>query len=867
MKQFNLKLLSLAFLMILGLQLNAQTVQCNSNINISLGVWNCEATLFPDILLEGPASGFDTLWLDDYTLDYSDVGAPVTVTLFGINAAGVQSSCTSSFTVEDKIAPVAIGEVGVIVTLDANGTFLLSVDAIDDGSYDHCSQVSRVVSPSVITCGMPNPVLVTLTVTDDSGNYNQVISEVYYEDANGGTLACASAITASYPAASEYEVTIDEVLEAYSGDCADAVWMELVVNGQNRPDHTLDNNDYGANIVATLNAGNGTSCWTQITAVNEECEVPFTDANVLWPADLNDLSGGDCFLDASEYSPEKLMVNFNLDSSQVYPMFQNLANCHYTAIARSDQFMHTIDQIKILRDWTVIEWYNATVLTHIQIIKIGITPVVFCDTLAWDTPVGDCASGHTYDDNVEWPADITIDNLAYLPSQLASNPDVHPNNVAPQFDTPECFDLFLGENTIYTAPANPADPITVEQMYGAWSSTQPVSYSRTITITQNHPTTYCAYRKSGDPIPGVEMAPGFVTDATGCVDLAAYTGNLVAPEKFSPAQEGLDVNDQVAVYENILQINPFNCQYQEYAADINANGAVTALDAVLLARIIDGIDTPPQEDIWTFFNPVSGAEALNISDNPTIKAFVGVKLGDVNDSYDLGNLVGTPNESELFVDDEVLNNGQVYRVAITHPVTEKIKGFNVTLDNSDAASIKNVFAPLLKDFSFENNVKIENGKININYVAPQDELNEGGILVNNSAPLFTLIVEAKANGILSEEIALTDSDINLIKLERFNDAALLSINWEGQIVNKTDDPLSTTSFSIAPNPTDGLLQIRLDENQTASQFNILDISGSSMMTGDVKDDYIDVSNLKGGMYIIELQMNDGVRASQKFIKL
>ena len=72
-------------------------------------------------------------------------------------------------------------------------------------------------------------------------------------------------------------------------------------------------------------------------------------------------------------------------------------------------------------------------------------PFVFCDTECWATPVGDCASGHTDADLVEWPCDITIEDssvepLDMRPTQLRLNPNIDQRNRAPAFVNvaPDC---------------------------------------------------------------------------------------------------------------------------------------------------------------------------------------------------------------------------------------------------------------------------------------------------------------------------------------------------------------------------------------------------------------------------------------------
>lgn len=77
-------------------------------------------------------------------------------------------------------------------------------------------------------------------------------------------------------------------------------------------------------------------------------------------------------------------------------------------------------------------------------------PCNICDTKAWNTPFGDCASGHTNTDLIEWPsANIEVQQSAgYLPDDLANNPNIHANDVRPRvFGSANC-DVILSYGDI-----------------------------------------------------------------------------------------------------------------------------------------------------------------------------------------------------------------------------------------------------------------------------------------------------------------------------------------------------------------------------------------------------------------------------------
>lgn len=862
MKTINIKLVLLFFSFWSAITLMGQTVNCNSSIFVSLNAIG-EVFVNPDMVTEGNISIFDTVWVDTEYLNCDNIGLN-DVSVFAINPAGDTSTCVSTLNIQDLLNPVAIAYSDPEVTLGIDGTYQLQISDIDAGNFDNCN-FSTILSPSIISCGMPNPTLVTMTVIDDAGNTSSAVTNVFYKDDYSFSMVCDQGIVVSFPTNATYLVDTDLVLDdPYNGPCSTAMWVILTVDGVPRPDNTLTANDYGSTILAEVYAGNS-SCVAYIEAVSADCPFAFTEDMVIWPTDViyyDDF----CDYKGANFSPDFMYSVLGLDSAQCYVQYDLADPCQYTAEPYSDTVIKEDFVTKILRKWTVIEWYSGTLFEKIQVIKIYNETTLFCDTQPWNTPFGDCASGHTDTDDVEWPADITISTSAYLPSHLAVNPAVNPNDAQPQIFETSCSPIYISYDDVLTIGTN--DQHIVARTWNAytWFGVS-ATYVQTITVNYASNDVYCAYRKSGSPIPGVEMAPGFITDATGCVDLSSYSGDMVTPEKFSPASDGVDVLDQLAIYENILSINPFNCVYQTYAADFNENGSVSTLDLVLLERMINGTQVPAPERIWTFFDIADGTQSINKSDDNPFNTFIGVKLGDVNDSYDLGNFTN-PNETELFVDDEILNDGQSYRVPFFNPTTEIVSAFSLTFKKEVSFKLKNVFAPYLPGFTIENNVKVTDDKITISYVVPQEVIEQsGGVIIDKSIPMVTMVIEANKNGILSEEIKLTDINQNIIKTKSMTEAAQIKLIWDGQIISKVNEPLETVEVSMSPNPTSGLISIAYDKSLVADSYIVLDLQGRSIMSGHLGLDAIDVQYVDAGIYILKVRFTNGKVGVQKFIKL
>ncbi|HLF62482.1 MAG TPA: T9SS type A sorting domain-containing protein [Saprospiraceae bacterium] len=103
----------------------------------------------------------------------------VTQTVTDVN--GNTSTCTASVTVEDTLAPECITQ-DITVQLDATGVASISDDGADGGSSDNCGVASVTLSQTDFDCTDVGVVVVTQTVTDDSGNTSTCTASVTVED-------------------------------------------------------------------------------------------------------------------------------------------------------------------------------------------------------------------------------------------------------------------------------------------------------------------------------------------------------------------------------------------------------------------------------------------------------------------------------------------------------------------------------------------------------------------------------------------------------------------------------------------------------------------------------------------------------------
>ena len=95
---------------------------------------------------------------------------PNTVVVTATDNNGNQSTCSSTVTVIDNIAPLAVCS-DINVTLDSSGSFtILDANVFDAGSYDACGITTWIASPTTFTCSDTGSNIVTVTIYDSLGN-------------------------------------------------------------------------------------------------------------------------------------------------------------------------------------------------------------------------------------------------------------------------------------------------------------------------------------------------------------------------------------------------------------------------------------------------------------------------------------------------------------------------------------------------------------------------------------------------------------------------------------------------------------------------------------------------------------------------
>lgn len=98
-----------------------------------------------------------------------------------IDDAGNMSTTNFILTIVDESAPIALAS-GQTVQLDENGEGSITIDMVDNGSFDNCGIANRTLSKTNFTCEDIGEQIVSLVVTDIHGNTDQAVFVVNVVD-------------------------------------------------------------------------------------------------------------------------------------------------------------------------------------------------------------------------------------------------------------------------------------------------------------------------------------------------------------------------------------------------------------------------------------------------------------------------------------------------------------------------------------------------------------------------------------------------------------------------------------------------------------------------------------------------------------
>ena len=149
-----------------------------------------------------------------YALGNTEVILTVTDT------AGDYDQCIANILVVDSIVPTVLTK-SITIFLDSNGIASITIEDIDDGSFDNCSIDTMMLDAYNFTCANIGENVVTLSVIDYSGNYASASDTVFVMDTIPPELTVTTDTILLWPPNHHYEeFTLNDFVVSVWDNCS-----------------------------------------------------------------------------------------------------------------------------------------------------------------------------------------------------------------------------------------------------------------------------------------------------------------------------------------------------------------------------------------------------------------------------------------------------------------------------------------------------------------------------------------------------------------------------------------------------------------------------------------------------------------------
>lgn len=370
------------------------------------------------------------------------------------------------------------------------------------------------------------------------------------------------------------------------------------------------------------------------------------------------------------------------------------------------------------------------------------------------------------------------------------------------------------------------------------------------------------------------------TDMTENDGSYAFFANLlnmdyqVKADKSDDYLNGVSTLDLVLIQRHILGLESLDSAYKMIAADVNNDGAVTAIDLIELRKLILGIyEELPSNSSWRF---VDAAQTLdisspwnfdetidiyNLSNDMMDENFVGIKVGDVNQSVEANSSATTSEDRSaasvsIEFEDMQVEAGQTFDLTVSGDAFNNVYGYQFTLATQGLELVTVQSAAV--------NVTEENFGVHANTVTTSWNSDKP---VNAIGALFTMTFKANTSGLVSE---LIDVNSDITRAEAYVGSDLDIVNID--LANGAKVDVDFALYQNEPNPFTNMTVIGFDMPHAAdATFTVLDVTGKVVKTinGNFAQGYNKVELSKSdlgaaGVYYYQLESGD-FTATKKMI--
>jgi hypothetical protein len=325
--------------------------------------------------------------------------------------------------------------------------------------------------------------------------------------------------------------------------------------------------------------------------------------------------------------------------------------------------------------------------------------------------------------------------------------------------------------------------------------------------------------ETGDTVRGIPVAllSGAVSQHTDCdstgmfqfVDVASDSTYRLIPYNNANWFNGLSTFDLLLISKHILGIQPLGSPYKMIAADANKSGSVTTFDIVQFRKLILGIyDTIPGVTSWRFIpanfnfeipnNPFSSPfpEEIvldSLHQNLSDLDFIGIKVGDMNNSTDGSTARSLPDTLYLKLPDVHFLNTETQQVPVRFSPDQLLEGFQFEMHFDTQRVV--LEGLVISDSSL---LKPENAAVH-GRASLSVSWNPAfsAMPTDDSVPLFFLKIRAKKLGFLSQNISLASVRMRP-EVYTENNISALALQFSGINAGRVEEALQ--NVVIQPNP-------------------------------------------------------------------
>ena len=287
---------------------------------------------------------------------------------------------------------------------------------------------------------------------------------------------------------------------------------------------------------------------------------------------------------------------------------------------------------------------------------------------------------------------------------------------------------------------------------------------------------------------------------------------------------GITTQDALLIQRHILGMLPLSSPYQIIAADVNNSSAVTTLDiASVNAMIIGNITSFPGNRLWAFVPashnfsnpqnpfPFPSSKSYTSASYQTGEDFIGMRLGDVNNSYN-------PNiAKQMFVDsvrfyteNKNVLPASVVSLSVKVKHFQNISGLQFTLKwDPSVLSFKTASAGVISCNIGQS--QATQGELYLNWIEPNGSsisLNDGDTLININFDVIGNIGTSSLFAIVSSNttpIEVSDNNLNILDVKTSN--GLIKVSSSAGINSLLAEDIKVTLY---PNPFTNIAKIRFE---------------------------------------------------------